>query len=494
MDLWFGDYRLKRNGRQLFGPAGPIELSTRAFDILQYLLVHAGELVQKTTLLEAIWPGVTVEENTLHVHMSALRKLLGPSLIATIHGRGYKYTGPVPVEVRAAESGDLAKKPTIAVLPFENLSGDPGQQYFSDAITGDVTDRLTRFRALAVIGQHSASAFRGISVDFDAIQKKLKADFVVTGSVRRSQTRLRIAARLSNAADATAIWAEHYDRPISDLFDLQDEIANLVVATIAAHLEMEIATQSARKPPASLSSYECLMQGVWHFRKLTRPGNDLALSCFRQAVEHDPRSAEALAWLAMGHINKWPTDFSDDDVRMGVDLSLRAIELDPSNARCHMTCGFGQLWTQSLEVARKSIERSVALNPGESDTFANRALVSVYEGDMAEARMWLDRALQLDPIPPPWIAEFRSIIDFSDGRYAEALPGLEAIPDGAWDMMYALSCNGHLGLADRARTCLARCKAEGRLLDFLAGAAREPYRNSEVKERLADGIRKALSF
>jgi len=501
MDLQFGQFRLRPRERQLAGPGGPVELSARSFDILQVLLGRPNEVIGKEALFEAAWPGLVVEDNTLQVHISALRKVLGGDLIATVHGRGYKYTGPVPVEIgmpRPTPGQPSATaagcKPVIAVLPFDNLSGDPEQQYFSDGITEDIIDRLTRFRVLAVIGKHSAFTFRGNAPDFGAIRDKLNAEFVVTGSIRRSQTRIRIAARLSDAASETAIWAEHYDRPLADLFDLQDEIANLLAATIARLLEVEIAARVGSKPPADLKSYELMLRGQWHFDQFTRPGNDEAVACFEKAVASDPHNAYAMAWLAMSHINRWSTDFSDDDLRYGVELAAQATKMDPTDAKGFLTCGFGQFWTHGLEAAKGSLDQAIALNPSESDALANRGLASAYECDTSEARSWLVRATALNPIPPLCCAEFKGIVDFVDGRYAEALPGLEAIPDGAWEMMYALACYGHLGLADKARVVLARFAAEGRNPDFVAAAGREPYRNPEVRNRLIEGLKKALAF
>ena len=177
LDTAFGPYRLKRQDRRIEGPDGVIELSVRSFDLLCVLLEGAGEVVTKDALFAAVWPGVIVEENTLQVHISALRKALPPDMIATVHGRGYRFAGPMPVELDAdaptarAETRD--RKPVIIVLPFENLSGDPEQQYFSDGITGDITDRLVRFRKFAVIGQYSASMFRSASPDFAAIRATL---------------------------------------------------------------------------------------------------------------------------------------------------------------------------------------------------------------------------------------------------------------------------------------------------------------------------------
>ena len=496
MDLQFGEFRLKRRERLVSGPNGTVDLSARAFDILCYLLGHHGEVVEKNALLEAVWPGVVVEDNTLQVHMSALRKALGPEMIATVHGRGYRYAGPPPDTdtARTSVADSPARKPVIVILPFDNLGGDPAQQYFSDGITADITDRLSRFHSLAVIGHHSASVFRGGASEFTAIRERLKANFVATGSTRRSPERIRIAVRLSDAASETVLWAEHYDRPSADLFDLQDEVANLIAAAISRHLAIEVTSRSGGKNAANLSSYENLLLGLWQFRKLTRPANDDAIASFSRAVELDPRNIDALAWLALGHINRWCTDFSSEDVKTGVALAIQAIERDPTNARSHLTLGFGQLWFQGLDAARKTMDRAVTLNPVDSDVLANRALISAYLGEFNDGRQWLDRAYAIEPIPPPWFGEFRGIIDIADGHYAKALPGVEFATDSAWEMMYALACYGHLGLQEEARTCIARFRQEGRAPAFLAAVAREPYADPAIRERLAEDIAKALAF
>ena len=301
MDLQFGPYLLKRRERQLQSPSGPLELSVAAFDILCELLDDPGTVIGKAALLDAVWPNAIVEENTLQVHVSSLRKALEPGMIETVHGRGYKYAGPKPVAVRTITVPEtpapeiIARKPTIVVLPFENQGGDPDQQYFSDGITEDITDRLTRFRAFAIIGQHAATVFRGKAPDFAIIRERLKADFVVTGSVRRLGDRIRIAVRLADARSETAMWAERYDRPLAQIFELQDEVADLIAASVANQLEIEIAAWSGTRIPASFAAYEHILKGNWHFKTLTMAATARAITCFEQALALDPRNVEAMS-------------------------------------------------------------------------------------------------------------------------------------------------------------------------------------------------------
>jgi TolB-like protein len=498
MDLEFGQYRLKRQERLLFGPNGPVELSSRSFDILTVLLDKPNELIGKPALLDSVWPGVAVEENTLQVHISALRKALDPDMIVTVQGRGYKYAGPQPKPVEnvpaAHHQPTLEGKPIIVVLPFENLSGDADQQYFSDGITGEIADRLSRFRKFAVIGKHSSAAFRAAAPDFSTIHEKLKADFVVTGSVRRSEDRIRIALRLSDGRSEEAIWAERYDRPISELFSLQDEISELVAAAIPRQLDVEINFRNSRRPPASLSSYEHMLQGYWHFRKLTRASNRVALQCFERAVALDPGNAEAFAWLGAAYCNTWVENFDEEYATKGSMLTAEAITIDPFNAFYHAIHTWTLLCVGNLDSALDVSKRSIALNPGDPGVLVNRALALTYDGKGTEAQTLLELARRLEPLPPLWFGEFAGLLAFAEGRYAEALDGTEPLTEFAWDTMYALASCGHLGLVERAKAILARFRQQGPDPDWLLGVSHEPFRNEDVRERLVAGLNIALAF
>ncbi len=496
MPVTFGSYRLKRKERLVEGPDGPVDLSARAFDLFCTLMDRPGEVVSKDALLSAAWPGVVVEENTLQVHVSALRKALPPDMIVTVHGRGYKYAGPVPAtEDNTVIAAKSDSKPVIVVLPFENLSADPEQQYFSDGITGDITDRLTRFRVLSVIGQHSAAVFRGASPDFQAIRERLKVEFAVTGSLRRAGDRIRIAVRLSATETGGAIWAEHYDRPITDLFGLQDEISELVAAAVWRHLEVQINVRNTARPRTSLSSYEHMLQGYWHFKKLTRDGNSAARACFERAVSLDPGNAEAIGWLGMTYSEQWVQHFSAEHAARGLDLTTSAIAIDPASATIHAIHTWALLCLGDLASALKVSERGVQLNPGEPAMMVNRALALGYDGRLHEADELMRQAHRLEPIPPLWFGEFSGVIAFAAGRYDETLAGVVPVPDDAtWDVMYALACHGLKGDAEAARATLAQLALDGRNPDWQLGISREPYRDPAIRDRLTAGLQKALAW
>ncbi len=493
MDLQFGDYRLMHRDRQVSGPDGPLNLSARSFDILAALLAKPNELISKNDLFDTVWPGVAVEENTLQVHVSGLRKALGPSLIVTVHGRGYKYAGPPPVSPGGHEPAQVKpdRKPLVAVLPFNNPGDDPEQQYFIDGITEDIIDRLAKYRVLSVIGHHSSFALRGRDDDLPELRGKLAADYVLTGSIRKLGGRVRIAARLTDAVNGTAMWAEHYDRPLEDVFAVQDEVADIIASTLMGRVELEIGGRGPQRG-LDVSSYELVLRGIWHFRTLTVAGNAYAAECFQAAIAVNPGNAYAHRWLSSCYINHWFMEHRRDHLAKGLELARRSTELDPTNAQCHTACAFLQLWAEGLDAATASYNKAFALTPGDPHVLAELGLLHIYRGDLASAYDFIDQAERLNPLPPLWYAEFRAIGAFVAGRYAEALPGFAAIPECAFDTAYVTACLGHLG--DAAGIAAITPRIEQRHWDLLAVAADEPFRDPEPRQRLITGIAKAFAL
>jgi TolB-like protein len=386
------------------------------------------------------------------------------------------------------------RKPTIAVLPFDNMSGDPAQQYFSDGMTEDIIARLSKYRILSVIGGHSSFALRGRDTEMQEIRNKLSADYVLTGNIRKSENRIRIAARLTDARTEAALWADRYDRPLQDIFAVQDEVASIIASTLMGRVQIEIATRSQIASPAGLSSYEHVLQGMWHFRKLSVAAVAMAANCFEKAIAAYPENAEAHRWLASCHNNAWFLDFSREELAKGLDQAARAIELDPASAGCYAVHGLCQLWLEGVDAAATSYQKALSLSPADPGVLIEAALLNVYSGNLPASYELFDQAFRLNPLPPLWYAEFRSVAEFVEGRYAQALPAFAAIPYGGWDVMYTMTCLGHLEDRDQAIACRSRFQAEGRKWDLLAGAAAEPFRDPEPRQRLIAGITKAMAF
>ena len=229
----------------------------------------------ESELLDAAWPGLVVEENTLQVHMSALRKVLAANMIMTVHGRGYKYTGPPPLQVDTeplggpSEQGNMADrpasvdyKPVIAVLPFNNMSGDAAQDYFSEGITEDIIVELSRYRLLNVVSWHSSSSFKGGDVDIADAGKRLGPRYLVEGSVRKLGDGIPVTAQLLEAATGRHVWAERYDRQLPDAFSVQDDLVRRIVGAITGHVERHTESRAQAKGTASLDAYDCWVRAI----------------------------------------------------------------------------------------------------------------------------------------------------------------------------------------------------------------------------------------
>ena len=452
MDLEFGEFKLLRQQRQLAGPNGEIEIGGRSFEILAVLLDHANSTVSKNDLLDEVWPGVAVEENTLQVHVVALRKALGAGMIATIHGRGYKYVGPLPVEMRVSSDvlpiQKMDRKPVLMVLPFEDLSGDQSKGYLAHGISADLIDQLSKYRSLSVFGHTPSFAVHGRSMDLSNLRTQSGADYLVAGNVRKSATGVRIAARLTDARTGITIWADHFDW-LEDVGQAsQDEIANGISSTLFNRVQSETAKRGISIGPTGLTSHELTLQGIWNFKKMTRPACEIAASCFKEAIRLNPDNAEAYRGLAMCENNRWFFDFEREGLERGVAYAERSVELDPTSAVCHAAMGCCRLWLDGAEEAEKSYTKALRLNPGDPHILADMALLNAYRGRMNTSRELAANVLLLDPLPPVWYAEFAGVADFVEGQYQSCLEAFSAVPDGAWDVMYALSCLGLMGDAN----------------------------------------------
>lgn len=446
MDVSFGPYRLRRQDRMLTGPAGPLDLSSRSFDILCALIDRPGEVVSKDAIFGAVWPGVVVEENTLQVHISALRKALPPDMIVTVHGRGYKYAGPTPEEgsserSEARPSGD---KPSIAVLPFRNMSSDPEQAYFSDGIAEDIVTQLSRYRQFIVISRNSSFRFRGQDIDLRDIGQKLGAHFIVEGSVRRAGNRIRVSAQLVEAETSAQIWAENYDRNLEDIFDIQDEITEMVTSRVSRNLVETVVHRSRPKPTSSLSAYECYLQ-AWQllYGYETHP---LSLEWAERAVKLDPSFAAAFAVLSDSEVSNW---FLDDDPARLVrarELARPAISLDKNEARAHGAAGLAATHSRRYGEARAHLDVALSLNPNESRVRTIRALLNCYTRRLEEAASDVAEALRRDPFASEWLWDVKATIEMASGAPSEALQSYERadyVPQ--WGVCNQIVCLAQLG-------------------------------------------------
>jgi TolB-like protein/tetratricopeptide (TPR) repeat protein len=496
MDLEFGSYRLKRAERLLLGPKGPAELSGRSFDILALLLERPDEVIGKTELFDAVWPGMVVEENTLQVHISALRKALDAGMILTVHGRGYKYVGPRPVLAQSTKGVDeparqvanekpIPPKPSIAVLPFDNMSGDPEQVYFSDGITEDIIAELGKFKEFLVIARNSSFQFRGKANDVTEVAKKLGVQYVVEGSVRKIANRVRVTVQLIDASSATHIWGEHYDRELTDIFAIQDEITQMIAARLARQARTAIASHARARPTDNMSAYDFYLRAL----QLAATYDTVreAEPLLRQAVRLDPRFAAAHAVLSFVESIKFYWAYcKPEHLHAGLEMARTALQLDPDEAYGHLATGFALLYLRRFKQAEVSLDRAVSLNPNDPFILSIRSLLLSYTNRPEEGLCEIYEAQRRDPFALGWYDDFRGLILTAAKRYHEAIACYAKMePLTSWSFAYLTICHFELGEIKQAQDSLAKLKAiwPGLDIDQIADNEVEFYEDPAICNR-----------
>ena len=381
---------------------------------------------------------------------------------------------------------------SIAVLPFRNLSDDTAQRYFSDGITEDIITDLSRVRSLTVIGRHSSFTFRDQPHDIAEIAQKLGVEFIVEGSVRRAGQRVRITARLADAESGSQLWSEHYDRDLTDIFAVQDEIVHAIVATLPGQIEAAGMRIARRKRPENLTAYDHYLRGLECSRTMNRSDGAAARLWYEKALDSDPNLAIACSMLAVMHMRDWYFELSREALERAVVLARRGAGLDPNEGRCQGVLGGVQLYRKEFEQAAFQLERALTLNPNDTLMMVWMGWLAVYRGRPEDGLDWTNRALRLNPYPPPWFETSQAMALYGLRRYDEAAAILARGSDpDAWVLAYLLACYGQLGRSADARTRDARFREHWPQLSLLRVAAIEPYENAADLDHLLSGLRKA---
>jgi TolB-like protein len=389
-------------------------------------------------------------------------------------------------------SAPVSTRPSIAILPFDNMSGDPEQQYFSDGVTEDIITALSRFRSLFVIARNSSFAFRGQAITVSDIARRLGVGYVLEGSVRRSGSRVRITAQLIEAASGNHVWSERYDRGLEDVFAVQDEVARVIAWTLAAQVEGDIASRAQRQRPENHAAYDYALRGIELQQRTTRQDTDAAIPLLEKAIDSDPAYAEAHAWLALCHIFYRSYDLDISALERACALAERGVRLDGMSARCHVVAGYCAIYRGQFEEAEFHHSRAASLNSNEAHIAVHMVAFLAYAGRAGESESWFATARMLTPLPPVWYPMFERIARYCLGQFAEAAVPDRGTSDDVLDLLYVTASLGQLGRAAEARASLARCQSllsPG--LTLRAYAEAEPYRERAGIDHLLDGLRKA---
>ena len=444
MKYQFAEFEVDLSQQELRRRGEFIHIEPQVFDLIVHLVRNHDRIVSKDELVDAVWQGRIISEAALSSRINAARRALGDngndqSLIRTLHKRGFRFVGPVrivetpesygegtqlvregsivpanaPTTVSvAAEVSNLENivsetvraeavtRLSIAVIPFENISDDPENDYFSYGLTEDIIRLLARNRWLSVISRHSTIAFQGRTTDAREISAQLGVKYVLRGSVRKNRDVVRITAELVRAADGQQLWSDKYDLQLEYIFDIQDEMARQIAATIEPELSKVEQQLAARKPPESLDAWDCYQRGLWNLWRFTTPGFDSAESYFKRAIAEDPHFSRGHGALSYVNLQRaFLDDPKDRPARLQTALrqAREAVALDDLDCFCQCALGRALCLTHQNDEALAALDVSLELNPSFAQAYFAQGFNLLWHGRETEAEILLDRATMLSP-------------------------------------------------------------------------------------------------
>ena len=440
----FDEFVLDTGRRELRGAAGPIPVEPQVFDLLAYLVRNRNHVVSKDDILAAIWGKRIVSESAMTTRINAARRAIGDSgeeqrLIKTLPRKGMRFVGAVreeqepwtltqPPPFEPSNPFAPLNQPSIAVLPFTNLNGDPEQQYFSDGITEDIITELSRFRSLFVIARQSSFAFKGRLIKVQEIAHELGVAFIVEGSVRRASDRIRINVQLVDASSGNHLWAEHYDRDLRDIFALQDEVARSVAAAVSGRVDVASRDRVERLSPTALRAYDLVLRAKALTSNYTRRDNAQALDCAERAVQLDPASARAHTHSAWCHFYNYMAFWTGDhwaSLDKSFERAQRAVVLDETDSFARSMLGIVHWFRREFDQARLEILAGVTQNPNDFLARRYHGLFLAATGSPEKGIEQIELGRRLNPFDTRWVPWNMGIACFTARRYNDAIAALK---------------------------------------------------------------------
>jgi TolB-like protein len=528
----FGDHALDTDTRELKRGPELIYLAPKVFDLLTYLVRNRERVVTKDDLLKFVWSGRNVSNSTLTSHINAVRKAIGDSgerqkQIRTVARKGFRFVGEVREEQRSGpgassthapeDTGErkntnigTAKqapalsppdKPSIAVLPFQDMSGDPERGYFVDGVVEDIITALSRMRWLFVIARNSSFTYKGRAVDVKQVGRELGVRYVLEGSVRKAKHRVRINGQLVDVSTGANLWADRFEGGLEDIFELQDQLTASVLGALVPQLERAEIERAKRKPTESLDAYDYFLRGMASYYQRTHGAINEALRLFYKAIDLDPDFASAYgmaAWCyAWRKINGWMTDRTQE-IAETARLARRAVELGPDDAvalsrGAHALC----FVVGDLNAATAFIDRALVLNPNLVGAWYASGWIRVYLGEPEIAIKHFAYAMRLSPLDPHMIAmqAGTAFAHFLAGRYDEASSWADM---ALWEqtnylttILIAAASSALAGRLTDAQKSIARLRDLDPALRLANIKDWAPFRRPEDLARFKNGLQKA---
>jgi TolB-like protein len=518
----FADHTLDTDRRELRRGSVPIAIEPQVFDLLVYLVRNRDHVASKDDLIDAVWGGRIVSDSTFTSRVSAARRAVGDSgedqrLIRTIPRKGLRFVGTVSTQQDSIESAHatgpppdgirepsrpalpLPDRPAIAVLPFTNMSGDPEQEYFSDGITEDIITALSKLRWFFVIARNSTFIYKGKPVPMKQVAADLGVGYVVEGSVRKGGDRVRITAQLNDVATGSHLWAERYDRSIADVFAVQDEITEAIVAAIEPQIYAAENFRARRKPPNSMDAWDLVMRALSHFWRVTRQDNVVAQALLEKATAIDPTYGQALGVLAASHTFSAHMGWSDMATVMPIAerAALAAILADSEDPWAHYALGCVYLFARRFDDSLAEFEQALRLNPNFSLAQGYYGLTLSYCGRWEDASVAAGRALRLSPRDPyaPVYCGIAAYAQFVGRNYDEAMrlarEGIRQRGDfvGAYRVLTAAAAMA--GQEDVAKVALQELRRVQPNISLAWIAGQMPIQRQADREHYLEAFRRA---
>ena len=520
----FENYSLDPDRRELRRGTEVVDVEPQVFDLLHYLIDNRGRVVAKDDIIAAIWNGRAVSESALTSRLTAVRHAIGDTgkeqrLIRTFSRRGHRFVGKVcegpaaslapaaefppakesihafvgsPDYDELATDGPrpalrLPDRPSIAVLPFQNISGDSEQEYFTDGMVEEIITALSRMRWLFVIARNSSFTYKGRTVDVKQVGRELGVRYVLEGSVRKAAKRVRITSQLIDASMGVHLWADRFEGKLEDVFELQDRIMSSVIGAIAPKLEQAEIERAKRKPTESLDAYDHYLRGMARVYRWSREDIDEALRLFYRAIELDPDFASAYGIAAWCYFwrraNGWVSDTAQETAET-VRLAGRAAELGKEDAVALAFSGLALSYVAGdVDASMAMVDRALLLNPNLAAAWNTSGLLRAIVGDPDTGIEHMARAMRFNPLDPLMFLTltWSAFAHFVAGRYDRAWQLAERAsreqPYFVNALRVAAACNALAGRLDEAQQCV------GRALRLDPG-----MRISNVKDRLASSF------
>jgi TolB-like protein/cytochrome c-type biogenesis protein CcmH/NrfG len=522
MILSFSDCEIDVERRELRRARMPVHVEPQVFDLLVFLAQNRERVISKDDLMASVWGGRIVSDSTLTSRINAARKAIGDSgagqkLIRTVPRKGLRFVGAVRAQPAAVKPADasvpapdeapepsrpalpLPDRPAIAVLPFTNMSDDPEQEYFSDGISEDIITALSKLRWFFVIARSSSFVYKGKAVHMKQVAEELGVGYVVEGSVRKSGERVRITAQLNDVSTGSHIWAERYDRDLADVFAVQDEITESIVAAIEPQLYAAENFRARRKPPGSLDAWDLVMRALSHYWRVTRQDNVVAQALLEKAIAIDPNYGQALGVLATSHVFSAHMGWADmaKVVPIAERAALAAVEADSEDPWAHHGLAYVYLFARRFDDSLAEFELALRLNPNFSLAQAFHGVTLCYCGRWEEGDLAARRALRLSP-RDPFAALYYGIAayaQFIGHNYDEAIRlAHEAIrqrSDFVGGHRVLTAAAGMSGQNEVARTALQELRRAQPNVTLAWIANELPMRQQADREHYLEGLKRA---